>query len=303
MLIKRLTVIGVGLIGGSLARALKRAQACAHITGCAPEVKELKRALTLGVIDDFYTDIGVAIKGAEIVVVAVPLGAMAAVFQQLAGHLDEATVVTDVGSVKSRVVEAARRCLGPYLPRFVPGHPLAGTEKSGVEASLVDLFDGHRVILPPTAETDPRALAQITKLWGQAGALVEIMEAARHDEVLAATSHLPHVLAYALVQALAKMEESGTVFRFAAGGFADLTRIASSNPALWHDIVFANREAVLTMIERFHQELTALAEAIRARDRGKVLESFTQAKAARDAFAVHRQMYTDLAGYQLESDE
>ncbi len=294
MLIKRLTIIGVGLIGGSLARALKRARACARITGCAPAVEELRKAVELGVIDDFHTDIGAAVKGAEMIVVAVPLGAMAAVFQQMAEHLGEATVITDVGSVKGRVVEAAHRCLGPHLTRFVPGHPLAGTEKSGVAASSAGLFDGHRVILTPVAETDPRALEQVTKLWEQAGAWVEIMAVARHDEVLAATSHLPHVLAYALVQTLAGMEGSGAVFRFAAGGFADLTRIASSSPALWRDIVFANREALLAMIERFDRELMALAEAIRTQDGGKILKSFTQAKAARDAFAAYRQKHADL---------
>lgn len=300
---KRLTIIGVGLIGGSLARALKRTRGWARIIGYTPAVEELKKAAELGVIDGFYTDIGTAVKDAEMVVVAVPLGAMAAVFQQIAGHLGEDTVITDVGSVKGEVVEAARRCLGPHRPRFVPGHPVAGTEKSGVEASLADLFDGHRVILTPVAETDPKAIAQVTELWEQAGALVEIMEVARHDEVLAATSHLPHVLAYALVQTLAKMEETGAVFRFAAGGFADLTRIASSSPSLWRDVVFANRNAVLAMIERFGRELAALAEAIRTHDSGKVLEGFTQAKAARDAFALYRQKYTDLTGYQLEADE
>jgi prephenate dehydrogenase len=289
MPIKRLTIIGVGLIGGSLARALKRARACAEIIGC--DVTSAEKAVASGITDSFYTEIGAAVKDAEMVVIAVPLGAMAGVFQQLREYLDDHTILTDVGSVKGQVVEEARRFLGPHWPRFVPGHPVAGTEKSGIEASFAELFAGHRVILTPLAETEATAIERVTELWEQAGARVETMEVTRHDEVLAATSHLPHVLAYSLVQTLAKMEPAGAVFRFAAGGFADLTRIASSSPELWHDIVFANREAVLHLIERFHQELGTVTEAIRAHDSHTLMDSFSRAKVARDAFTAGRQQY------------
>ena len=290
MPIKRLTIIGVGLIGGSLARALRRARACVEIIGC--DVTGAEKAIAWGVTDSFYREIGAAVKGAEMVVIAVPLGAMAGVFQQLREYLDEHTILTDVGSVKGQVVEEARRFLGPHWPRFVPGHPVAGTEKSGIEASFAELFAGHRVILTPLAETEAPAIERVTELWEQAGAQVETMEVTRHDEVLAlaigddpvarevlaATSHLPHIRAYSRVQTRAKMAPADAVFRFAAGGFADLTRIASSNPELWHDIVFANREAVLHLIERFHQELGTVTEAIRTHDSHTLMDSFNQRK-------------------------
>jgi prephenate dehydrogenase len=295
MLIHRLAIIGVGLIGGSLARALKRASACGRVIGCARSVGGLEKAVNLGVIDEFHTEVAVAAAGADMIVIAVPLGATAAVFEQMRDHLNDKAVITDVGSVKGTVVQAARRILGPHMFRFVPGHPVAGTEKSGVEASFAELFDGHRVILTPVADTEARAVQQVTKMWEQAGALVEVMEVAQHDKVLAATSHLPHVLAYSLVQTLARVEESEGVFRFAAGGFADFTRIASSSPEMWHDIVFANQKAILTMVERFNQELAILVQAIDANDSHKVMEVFNQAKAVRDEFSANRLKHIPVA--------
>lgn len=288
MLIRRLAIIGVGLIGGSLARALKRAGACGRVVGCGSTVGELEKAADLGVIDEFHPDVGAAAEGADVVIVAVPLGASASVLEQLRGWIDSTTVVSDVGSVKGTVVQEARRILGPHMPRFVPGHPVAGTEKSGVEASSAELFTGHHVILTPVAETEAGAVQRITEMWELTGATVDVMEVARHDEVLAATSHLPHVLAYALVHTLAKMEGSEAVFRFAAGGFADFTRIASSSARMWHDIVMANPEAILAMVRRFDHELTALAEAIGARDSRTVMQILNRAKSARDEFGASR---------------
>jgi len=284
MLIRHLAIIGVGLIGGSLARALKRARACRRIIGYGLHESELMKARALGAIDDFSIDLGQAVKGADMVVIAVPLGAMEKVLSQLRWCLDKATVVTDVGSVKGSVVEQARRLLGPHLSRFVPGHPIAGTEKSGVEASFAELFDRRRAILTPLEETEISAIQNVRDMWEAAGSEVEIMDVARHDEVVAATSHLPHILAYTLVETLAEMERAGAVFRYAAGGFADCTRIASSNPEMWRDITFANREALLTALERFRQELSALTESIRSQDTRQVLETFRRAKGARDAF-------------------
>jgi prephenate dehydrogenase len=285
MLIQRLALIGVGLIGGSLARALRRAGVCRRIIGSGPNEAELVKARALGVIDDYALSIRAAVRGADLVVIAVPMGAMAEVLAQLPEALGEKTIVTDVGSAKGCVVEEARRFLGTHLPRFVPGHPIAGTEKSGVEASFAELFDGRRTILTPLKETEIAAIQLVREMWEAAGSEVDLMEVARHDEVLAATSHLPHVLAYLLVETLIQMEGAGAVFRYAAGGFADFTRIASSSPELWRDIVFSNREALLSALERFSRELAVMSEAIRKQDDRQVLEIFRRAKTARDAFA------------------
>jgi prephenate dehydrogenase len=288
MVIQRLVIIGVGLIGGSLARALRRAGVCRRIIGCGPNESELLKARALGVIDDYSLSIRAAVRGADLVVIAVPMGAMAEVMAQLPEALGEKTIVTDVGSAKGSVVAEARRWLGSHLPRFVPGHPIAGTEKSGVEASFAELFDGRRTILTPLKETEIAAIQRVREMWEAAGSEVDLMDVARHDEVLAATSHLPHVLAYLLVETLVQMEGAGAVFRYAAGGFADFTRIASSSPELWRDIVFSNREALLSALERFSQELADLAEAVRMQDDRRVLEIFRRAKTARDAFAANQ---------------
>ncbi len=283
-----LTIIGIGLIGGSLARALKRADVCDRIIGCARSVPELEKAVRLGVIDGFCVDPTEAVNKADMVVIAIPLGGYEQVFEQIAPALKNDTIVTDAGSVKGSIIESARRKLGRHFSRFVPGHPIAGTEKSGVEASFAELYDNHRVILTPVEETDPLALDTVRKMWETAGAGVDFMDVERHDEVLAATSHLPHVMAYSLVSTLSKMEESGDVFRFAAGGFADFTRIASSSPHMWHDIVFANREAVLDMLDRYEAGIDELKEALRNDDSEFVMNMLTEAKQARDDFADNR---------------
>lgn len=288
MRVKHLAIIGIGLIGGSLARALKRANVCDHITGYARTESELKKAVQLGVIDDYMLDPAAAVAEADMVMIAIPLGACLDMFTRIAPALDSNTIITDAGSVKGSIVAQARVALGDHFSRFVPGHPVAGTEKSGVDASFAELFDHHRVILTPVDETSPEALDQVRSMWELAGAMVEIMDVDRHDEVLAATSHLPHVLAYSLVSTLSGMEESGEVFRFAAGGFADFTRIASSSPQMWHDIVFANRAAVITMLERYEMGLDDLKGALIADDSQRVLNMLIKAKRARDEFADNR---------------
>ncbi len=284
MAIKRLSVIGVGLIGGSLARALKAADACGEIVGWGRNAVELEKAKALGVVDRIETDLAAAVKDAEIIVIGVPVGAMQSVLAALKPHLAAQTIVTDVGSTKGSVVEAARKVFGIVPPRFIPGHPIAGTEQSGVEASLADLFQQRRVILTPDEDSDPDAINAVREMWQQAGAEVSEMSVAHHDEVLAATSHLPHMLAFTLVDTLARLEDHDDIFRYAAGGFRDFTRIASSNPQMWHDVCLNNREALLKMLRRFDEELQTLARAIESGDSKALLDTFTRAKAARDDY-------------------
>ncbi|MGM0593259.1 MAG: prephenate dehydrogenase [Pseudomonadota bacterium] len=283
-MIKRLTIIGVGLIGGSLARALKAAGACGEIVGWGRSPAPLQKALELGVIDRAESDIATAVKGADVVLIGVPVGAMEGVLAQLKPHLESQTVVTDVGSTKGSVVAAAQQVFGILPPRFVPGHPIAGTEKSGVEAAFAELYRDRRVILTPDEESDPEAVALVRTLWEQAGAEVIEMSVVHHDEVLAATSHLPHMLAFTLVDTLARLEDHDDIFRFAAGGFRDFTRIASSNPQMWHDICLNNRDALLKMLRRFSDDLNSLADAIDSGDGDTLLETFERAKAARDDY-------------------
>ena len=263
-MIGRLCIIGVGLIGGSLARALRVAGACEKIVGCGRDEAQLRRAVELGVLDSYHTDPVLAARGAEVIVLAVPVGSIEAVVRQLVPALTPDTILTDVGSTKSSVVAAVECALG-YLPaRFVPGHPIAGTERSGVEASFAELFQQRRVILTPLPHTDPEATRIVRGLWESSGAEVVEMEVIHHDEILAATSHLPHVLAFTLVDTLAHMEEHREIFRFAAGGFRDFTRIASSDPQMWHDICLANGEAILAMLATYQRDLARWADAIRA---------------------------------------
>ena len=283
--INHLAVIGVGLIGGSLIRALRRKGCVGKVSGYSRTSVSLDTALSLGVVDEAGTDIATVVENADVIVVATPLATNADMFAAMRDVLKPDAIVTDVGSVKGPVIDAAREMLKPrQFSRFVPGHPVAGTEKSGVEASFAELFDAHRVILTPVKETDKAALDQIENMWRSAGAEIIHLPAQQHDAILAATSHLPHMLAYALVDCLAGMNEHEDIFRFAAGGFADFSRIASSSPLMWHDICFANRDELLAVMERFQVQLQALTEAIRDDDRAAVIEMFTRAKTARDRF-------------------
>jgi len=283
-MIRRLAVIGVGLIGGSLARALRAAGCVGEVVGCGRSAANLDRALELGVIDRWSHDPAQAVAGADLVFVAVPLGTMGQVFGAIRDALAPDAVVTDGGSVKGSVVLDARAAFGQVPPRLVPGHPIAGTERSGVDASFPELYQGRRVILTPLEETDPRAVERVTAMWEACGADVTLMEVAHHDEILAATSHLPHMLAFGLVDALARMRENDEIFRYAAGGFRDFTRIASSDPVMWRDICIANREPLGAMLERFGDEMKDLADTIRSGDASHLLEIFARAKAARDRY-------------------
>jgi prephenate dehydrogenase len=284
-MIRRLCIIGTGLIGGSLARALRAAGYCGEVVGAGRDAGHLQQAVELGVIDRYETDLARAVDGADMVVVAVPLGAMQGVFAAIRGHLAKDAVLTDAGSAKGSVIDDARAAFGELPGNFVPGHPIAGTERSGVEASFAELYRDRRVILTPLADTDSEATARVRAMWEAAGARVVEMDPAHHDAVLAATSHLPHVLAFALVESLARMQDNQEIFEFAAGGFRDFTRIASSDPQMWRDICLSNGEAVHAMIERFMADLLTLDVAVQEHDGERLLDIFRSAKAARDRLA------------------
>ncbi len=284
MIAPRLCVIGVGLIGGSLARSARARGLVEEIVGCGRDEASLRTALRLGVVDRYALLPERAVEGADLVVLAVPVGVMGELYRRIQPHLAPGAVITDVGSVKGAVIEQVREVVGEVPPRFVPGHPIAGTEKSGVEASFDGLFDGRCTLLTPLPETDPAALSLVRGLWTGVGAQVVEMDPVHHDEVLAATSHLPHLLAFGLVDMLARMEEHREIFRFAAGGFRDFTRIASSDPIMWRDICLANRQAIIPLLRRFAVELEEQARAMEQGHGGALETLFTRAKAARDRY-------------------
>ena len=279
-MIDHLVVIGVGLIGGSVARALRRAGHVGRITGVGRQRANLDRARELGIIDDWTHDVGVAVRDADMVLVAVPMGAYEAVFRAMAPSLADDVPVTDAGSTKQYAMREAERWL-PHAGRFIPAHPIAGTEQSGAEASFAELFEDRWCILTPAADADAQALASVQAMWQATGSRVISMDAASHDDLLAAVSHLPHLAAFALVNAVRKSGK-GDPFRFAAGGFRDFTRIASSSPQMWRDIVLSNRDAVLDKLDALQQELSAMKQAIAAGDGEAIAQAFQQAKSARD---------------------
>ena len=285
-MIDRLCIVGVGLMGGSLALALRREHHVGEIVGTSRNAANLARAVELGVIDRYELDPGKAAAGVDMVVLAVPLGALETVCRGLRGSLSPETILTDVGSAKAWVVEAVDRALGGIPDNFVPGHPIAGTEKSSVEAAFADLYYRHRVILTPLQNTAVRALGEVREMWERTGAIVEETTVEHHDEVLAATSHLPHMLAFTLVDGLARLGDHEDVFRYAAGGFRDFTRIASSDPVMWRDICLGNRKALTRMIGYFREELDRVNAAIEAGDGQGLKDIFTRAKAARDSFHI-----------------
>jgi len=285
-LLSKLVVIGVGLIGGSLACALRKAGQVGEVVGVGRGIANLEQAVALGVIDSYTQDAAQAVVGADVVVIGATLGSTAGILASIAPALDRDTIVTDVGSTKASVVAAARSALGDRFARFVPGHPIAGTEHSGAQAAFAELYVGHRVILTPLADTDADALARIDAMWACAGARVTHMPVADHDRVLAATSHLPHMLAFTLVDMLAEASDADDIFAFAAGGFRDFTRIASSNPEMWRDIALANRDALLEICGAYSARLERLMQALREGDGATLELSFQRAKEARDRCVV-----------------
>jgi prephenate dehydrogenase len=281
--IDRLTIIGVGLIGGSLARALREVRYVREVVGYGRSLGNLQQAVELGVIDRAAVSVADAVHGADMIVLAVPVGTMPEILQTFAPVLPERAVITDVGSVKVAVIDAARKALAARFAHFVPGHPIAGTEQSGVAASQPDLFSGRRVILTPEPETDMAAVARVQAMWTVAGAEVVTLAAPEHDRLLAASSHLPHLLAYALVDMLVRRDDHRAVFDCAAGGFRDFTRIAASDPVMWRDICLANRAALLEVLRQYRDDLGGLSKAVERGDGQFLLDTFTRAKHGRDA--------------------
>ncbi|MGB4073044.1 bifunctional prephenate dehydrogenase/3-phosphoshikimate 1-carboxyvinyltransferase [Pseudomonas sp.] len=294
-MIGRLVVIGLGLIGGSFAKGLRERGLCREVVGVDLDPESRRLAVELGVVDRCEADLAVACQGAAVIQLAVPILAMEKLLGELAKLDLGDAVLTDVGSAKGSVVRAARLAFADKIVRFVPGHPIAGSEQSGVEAANAELFRRHKVILTPFEQSDEAALTLVDALWRALGADVEHMQVEHHDQVLAATSHLPHLLAFTLVDSLAKRSENLEIFRYAAGGFRDFTRIAGSDPVMWHDIFLANREAVLRTLDVFRDDLNALRDAVDAGDGHQLLGVFTRARVAREHFGkiLARRAYVD----------
>lgn len=281
-MIKRLAIIGVGLIGGSLSLALKKAGVVDEVIGYSVTPSGRNEALELGIIDHIAASVADAVKDADMIFIAVPMAAMETVLAELAEHVKEDAIITDGGSAKTPVVEVAKKILGDKFKQFVPGHPIAGTEKSGPSAAFAELYQDHRVVLTPVAETSADALEQVRTMWKSAGADVFDMNAEHHDEVLAATSHLPHILAFNLVGMLAERDDCDEVLRYAAGGFKDFSRIASSNAVMWRDICLSNKEAILGLLKEYQNGLDQLQKAIENQDGETLKLVFERAKKARD---------------------
>jgi prephenate dehydrogenase len=287
--IGKLVVVGVGLIGGSFALALKRAGAVGRVVGVGRSKGNIRRALDLKIIDAPGAFDAATFGDADLVLLAVPVGQMRDVMRSIAPVLGDKTVVTDAGSTKEDVVALARRELKKSVARFVPGHPIAGTEKSGAEAASAELFRGRRVVLTPLEGSRPGALSLVRAAWIDCGADVFELQPEEHDAVLAAVSHLPHVLAFALVDLVARHKDAKRLFAYAAGGFRDFTRIASSHPEMWRDICLANRKALIAELEGYEEELERVRGMLQRGD-GKALEAlFSGARDARDRWLKNRE--------------
>lgn len=280
--IGKLVVIGVGLIGGSFALALKKAKAVKYVTGVGRTRKNLTAALKMRIIDEASTDAAQAVVDADLVLLAMPVGQMPEVMARIAPHLPPHAVVTDGGSTKQDVVAYARRFLGAHFPRFVPAHPIAGTEHSGAAAAFADLYRGKNVIITPQPETTASAQQLVRVAWQRCGARIVRLAAQEHDAIFAAVSHLPHVVAFALVNALARRTDAKKLFGFSAGGLRDTVRIAGSSPEMWRDICAANRNELLAVLDDFEDELEAVRSAIESGDGAALEHLFEHARTARN---------------------
>jgi cyclohexadieny/prephenate dehydrogenase len=281
-LFNRVALIGLGLIGSSLARVIKREGLAGHVAGTARSQKTRDKAWELGYLDSIHGDPAACVKDADLVVICAPLGTYAEIGLAMREHLAPGAIVSDVGSAKQSVI----RDLGPVIPdgvHLIPGHPVAGTEHSGPESGFAELFQGRWCILTPPPGSDEAAVAKLAELWRRAGSQIEFMEPAHHDRVLAITSHLPHIIAYTIVSTATDLADAtqSEVIKFSAGGFRDFTRIAASDPVMWRDVFLNNREAVLEMLGRFTEDLTALQRAIRWGEGDKLQDLFTRTRAIR----------------------
>ena len=278
----KIALIGVGLIGSSMAHAARRGNVAKHISGYARRPETLEKAKNAGFADSLFDALEPVVKDADLVVLATPVGTYGELAKQIAPFLKKGAIVSDVGSVKSAVI----RDVGPHIPEgvhFVPAHPIAGTEQSGPEAGFAELFDGRWCILTPPAGTDPAAIEKLKTFWEALGSNVEVMDAKHHDLVLAITSHVPHLIAYNIVGTADDLETvtESEVIKYSAGGFRDFTRIAASDPTMWRDVFLNNREAVLEMLTRFNEDLSALQRAIRWGDGDMLFNLFTRTRAIR----------------------
>ncbi len=280
---KTLCIVGLGMIGGSLAGALKKAGYEGRITALVRSATSGERGVELGYIDAFSTDAADVIPEADIVMLAVPMLSMHSQLQIIKPLLKTTAIVTDAGSVKAPFIRDAQSVLGS-LARVVPGHPIAGREKTGVDAADVDLYQQRKVLLTPTEETLDEAVTVVKLLWELTGAEVESLSPEQHDRVLAATSHLPHVLAFALVDTLATQQGAEEIFRYAAGGFRDFSRIASSDAVMWRDVCLSNKDAILESMDRLDDHLKQLRASIAASDGDAIEQTFKRAKKARDEY-------------------
>ena len=280
--IDKLAVVGVGLIGGSLSLALKDAGAVGHVVGVGRGLPNLEAALRLGVVDSYTQDLAAGVAGADVVFLATPVQTLGAVAEQAMPHLKAGAIITDGGSVKQAVIDA----IEPHLRddvHFVPGHPIAGTENSGAEAAFATLYCDRRCILTPTGNTDAEALDRMQRMWQLVGSQVVIMDVEKHDRVLAAISHLPHMVAYALVNAVGSYDRyNENILEYSAGGFRDFTRIASSDPTMWRDIAMTNRDALIEMMEQFETFFDELKEDVAIGSGERLFEFFRRSKESRD---------------------
>ena len=288
--LNKLVIFGVGLIGGSLALALKRANPGLHVTGVGRSGDSLQTARDLGIIDSIAADAGSALTDADMVVIAAPVAQTGPILHAIAPHLGNDAIVTDVGSTKGDVIDAAKSALAEKFSQFVPGHPIAGAEKSGAAAARADLFDGKNLVLTPAPATNPDALKKVREMWTIAGARVLEMRADQHDSIFAAVSHLPHLLAFALVDEIASRPNASQFFDFAASGFRDFTRIAGSSPEMWRDISLANREALLKELQSYQQALAALSSLLENGDSTGLRARFERASRARNDWAQSQEL-------------
>ncbi len=278
----RVALIGLGLIGSSLSHVMRREGLAERISGSARSEATLARAAELGLADELSQDPAEAVRDADLVFLNVPVGAMGKVAERIAPALKEGAILTDVGSVKAAVI----RDVSPHVPEgvhFIPGHPIAGTEQSGPDAGFPELFEDRWCILTPLEDTDPQALERLSAFWRACGSNVEIMDPKHHDLVLGITSHLPHLIAYNIVATAADLEEvtESEVIKYSAGGFRDFTRLAASDPTMWRDVFLNNREAVLELLGRFSEDLSALQRAIRWGEGEKLFDLFSRARKIR----------------------
>lgn len=284
---KKIVIIGLGLIGGSVARSLKVTEPQTRIFAVGRNAPVLQQAMVDGSIDGWSNSALELCIDADLVILGMPVLAIEQNLRDLSHVLTSRTVVTDVASVKGAVVDAAQRVFGTVPPNFVPGHPIAGSEQSGYAASKADLYHGRKVILTPLAHTSPQAVQMVADLWSSTGSEVLSMSVEHHDEVLAATSHLPHLLAFALVDTLSQQGTREDIFRYAAGGFRDFTRIASSDPVMWRDIFVTNADATVRILDEYMSDLQRLREVILKRDADELHNIFRRANVSREVFLAY----------------